>query len=102
MRCLVTGGAGVIGSRLCEELLLAGNIVIALDDLSTGRIENMLRLYQFSSFRFVKGSIRDTALFSTLMESCDEIYNLASVGMVKYMPTETEHSVRKNYLHQTQ
>ncbi|HET9137168.1 MAG TPA: NAD-dependent epimerase/dehydratase family protein, partial [Candidatus Kapabacteria bacterium] len=59
MKCLVTGGAGTNGSRLCEELLLAGNIVIALDDLGTGKIENMLRLYQFSSFRFIQGSIRD-------------------------------------------
>jgi len=89
MKCLVTGGAGITGSRLCEELLLSGNIVIALDDLSTGRIENMLRLFQFSSFRFVKGSILDIALFSKLMEDCDEIYNLAAAGRVKYIPTES-------------
>lgn len=96
MKCLVTGGAGFIGSHLCEELLLRGDIVTVLDDLSTGSIDNILSLYQFSSFRFVKGSILDTTLLSTLMEGCDEVYHLASVVGVKLILNEPVHGIKVN------
>ena len=53
MKFLVTGGAGFIGSNLCRELLKEGHFVICLDDLSTGRYENISKLEANPSFEFV-------------------------------------------------
>ena len=69
---LGTGGAGLIGSHLCRRLLASGCFVICLDDLSTGREENIGDLKREPGFRFVRGSVLDEIRFP-----CDEIYNLA-------------------------
>ena len=53
MKYLVTGGAGFIGSNLCRRLLLDGNSVVCLDDLSTGKFSNISELQTNSSFEFV-------------------------------------------------
>ena len=53
MKCLVTGGAGFIGSNLIDALLASGHEVIALDDLSTGRRANLDHLIGEARFRFV-------------------------------------------------
>ena len=58
-RVLVTGGAGFIGSHLCEALLDRGCHVSALDDLSTGRLENIAHLQANQRFQFTLGSILD-------------------------------------------
>ena len=78
MRILVTGGAGFIGSHLCEALIDKGNTVTALDDLSTGRIENLSNSFKSSEFNFVEGSILDTGLLNSLIDGSDYIFHLAA------------------------
>src|SRR5688500_8992610 len=56
---LVTGGAGFIGSHLVEALLARGEIVVALDNLSTGRLRNLDHLGSHPNLRFVQGSVLD-------------------------------------------
>jgi UDP-glucose 4-epimerase len=85
MRILVTGGAGFIGSHLTEELLRRGHEVWALDDLSTGSVENLASFARHSRFRFLEGSVVDTALVGGLVAQCDRIYHLAAAVGVKYV-----------------
>lgn len=70
---LVTGGAGFVGSHLCDRLLEAGNRVISLDDFSTGRAQNHSGHVGNPNFRFIKADIADP-----IDVEVDEIYNLAS------------------------
>ncbi len=67
---LVTGGAGFIGSNLCEVLLENGNSVRCLDNLATGSLRNIERLKKYPKFQFIEGDIRD---FETCQKACDGI-----------------------------
>lgn len=78
MRILVTGGAGFIGSHLCERLIAEGHYVIALDDLSTGSRENLKTLQSSDRFRIVDGSILDTDTLSPLVHEVDYVFHLAA------------------------
>jgi len=69
---LVTGGAGFLGSHLCDKLIKHGHRVICVDNLSTGTIDNIKHLIDHSNFEFVKHDIRKYKKWSV-----DEIYNLA-------------------------
>ena len=71
-RVLVTGGAGFIGSHLCEKLLNENNEVICLDNFFTGSIKNVEHLISNSNFKVVKHDVVDP-----YFEEVDEIYNLA-------------------------
>lgn len=81
-RAIVTGGAGFIGSHLCEEFVARGCETIALDDLSSGKIENISKLIDSGSVRFVRGSIADFALLSGLFEGADYVLHQAAVASV--------------------
>ena len=85
MRVLVTGGAGFIGSHLSEALLAQGAEVWALDDLSTGRLENLRSFERHPRFRFLEGSVTDSALVNGLVAQCDRVYHLAAAVGVKYV-----------------
>jgi UDP-glucose 4-epimerase len=85
MRVLVTGGAGFIGSHLAEALLNKGSEVWALDDLSTGRLENLRSFERHPQFRFLEGSVTDSALVNGLVAQCDRVYHLAAAVGVKYV-----------------
>ena len=57
MRVLITGGAGFLGSHLCDRLLAEGYTVICMDNLSTGRIQNIEHLLDKTSFSFIKHDV---------------------------------------------
>lgn len=78
MKVLITGGAGFIGSHLADSYIKLGAEVTALDDLSTGREENIAHLQKNDSFRFVKGSVLDSNTVDNLMQDCDICYHLAA------------------------
>jgi len=85
MRILVTGGAGFIGSHLAESLLQRGHEVWALDDLSTGRLENLRSFELHPRFRFLEGNVTDSALVHGLVAQCDRVFHLAAAVGVKYV-----------------
>jgi UDP-glucose 4-epimerase len=78
MKILVTGGAGFIGSHLCERLAADGHIVTAFDDLSTGRASNLEGLKDSTRFNLVEGSILDTGTLTRLIEDSEYVFHLAA------------------------
>lgn len=78
MRYLITGGAGFIGSHLADALVSRGDQVLVLDDLSTGRYENIEGLLDVELAEFVEGSAGDSQLVDELMDSVDACFHLAS------------------------
>ena len=87
MRVLVTGGAGFLGSHLCERLLREGHEVLCLDNFFTGRRENVYRLMDSKRFDLVRHDIIEPILLEV-----DQIYNLAcpaSPVHYQYNPVKT-------------
>ena len=84
MRILITGGAGFIGSNLCEALLNRGYSVTCLDNFATGHIENLLPLIEqnHETFRLVVGDIRNMNDCRTALEGCDYVLHEAALGSV--------------------
>jgi UDP-glucose 4-epimerase len=78
MRILVTGGAGFIGSHLCERLIKDGHVVTAIDDFSTGNASNLVDLAGMETFTLIQGSILDTNLLFRLVRDSDYIFHLAA------------------------
>ena len=91
-KALVTGGAGFIGSHLVEHLLAAGWEVHALDDLSTGSIENVEHLRDNPLFHLVVDSVLSPAVVNELVYKCDVVYHLAAavgVRLIVEQPVRT-------------
>jgi len=74
----VTGGAGFIGSHLCELLLSKGKSVLVLDDLSTGTLSNLDECAGNKSFRFEEGSVLNESLTGELLHQCRTVIHLAA------------------------
>jgi UDP-glucose 4-epimerase len=98
MRTLITGGAGFIGSHLAEALVAGGREVVVLDDLSTGRRENLADLERAhpDAVRFVHGSVVDTDLVDDLVAGVGEVYHLAAAVGVFTIQQRTLESLRVN------
>jgi UDP-glucose 4-epimerase len=78
MRVLVTGGAGFIGSHLCERLVTEGHHVKALDNVSTGHVDNLASLAYADNFEFINGSVLDVNTLNSLMTEIDYVFHLAA------------------------
>ena len=83
IRALITGGAGFIGSHLSEQLLRNGYQVTAIDDLSTGRLQNIEQLASNPNFRYAIEDIRNIHVIDRLVSECDIIFHLAAAVGVR-------------------
>ena len=96
MRVLITGGAGFIGSHLAEALLKRGDQVDVLDDLSTGRIENIAHLRSHPDFSYTIGSVTDETAVADLMDQCDMTFHLAAAVGVRLVVSRPVHTIETN------
>src|SRR5262245_24510934 len=93
---LVTGGAGFIGSHLVERLLARGDRAIVLDDLSTGRRENLDAARGRDGFAFEEGSVTDRALVAALVARADVVCHLAAAVGVRLIVDEPVRTLETN------
>jgi len=96
MRHLVTGGAGFIGSHLVEALLSRGDEVWALDDLSTGRMENLALCASNPRFHFVRGSVTDVETVTRTISGMDRVFHLAAAVGVRNIMEQPLRSLMTN------
>ncbi len=90
--CLVTGGAGFIGSHLVEALLERGDRVSVVDDESTGSIDNLAAVLDHPRLSYTKGTVADEELVRRLVADVDEVYHLAAavgVRLIAQYPIRT-------------
>jgi UDP-glucose 4-epimerase len=83
MRVLVTGGAGYIGSHLVDALIKQGDEVLVIDNLSTGKIENLRHLLGHPAFHFINDTILNEPILERFVPSMDRIYHLAAAVGVR-------------------
>jgi UDP-glucose 4-epimerase len=83
MRYLITGGAGFIGSHLADLLIGRGDEVTALDDVSTGSLDNVAHLLGSEAFTMIEGSVLDADLVRKLTEDADVVVHLAAAVGVR-------------------
>jgi UDP-glucose 4-epimerase len=95
-RVLVTGGAGFIGSHLVERLIERGDQVTALDDLSTGRRENLATVDPNPRFEFIEGTVLDTGLVARLVQASDAVFHLAAAVGVEWVLKHPLRSLETN------
>src|SRR3970040_2865115 len=81
-RALVTGGSGFIGSHLVERLINDGHEVIVLDNLSSGRAQNLAHLSGFPNYHFYNVDIRQHETIERIFASVDWVFHVAGVGDV--------------------
>jgi len=98
MRFLITGGAGFIGSHLSEDLLGSGHSVVAIDDLSTGRMQNVHALSHNKRFQLVVESITNTTVMDRLVSECDIIIHLAAAVGVELIVRSPVHTIETNVM----
>jgi len=96
VHCLVTGGAGFIGSHLTERLLELGHEVTVLDNLSTGRQENLDSVADHPRLHLRIGSITDPVLLSEVVPGVDVIYHLAAAVGVKLVADDPVRTIETN------
>ena len=95
---LITGGAGFIGSHLCELLVHRGYHVVAIDDLSTGRLENIVHLRPMPNFLFVRETITNLQVLDRLTSQADVVIHLAAAVGVKLIVEDPVHTINTNIL----
>ncbi len=96
MKILITGGAGFIGSHLAGRLLQDAEKVVVIDNLSTGRLENIARFKRDSNFKFIEGDILDEELVEKAVRDSDVVYHLAAAVGVKLIADDPVHTIETN------
>ena len=96
MHVLITGGAGFIGSHLSEQLLARGDRVTVLDDLSTGRFENIQHLEDNPKFTCVIDSVLNEEVVARLVDQTEQVYHLAAAVGVRLIIDEPLRSLAVN------
>ena len=97
-RFLITGGAGFIGSHLSELLVSQSHSVVAIDDLSTGRMENIQHLRSQAGFQFVRETILNSQVLDRLASQADVIVHLAAAVGVKLIVEDPVRTINTNIL----
>jgi len=95
---LITGGAGFIGSHLAEALLARGDVVMIIDDLSTGRLENIQHLRDNPNFSFAIDTITNELVMDRLVSECDLIFHLAAAVGVQLIISDPVRTIETNIL----
>ncbi len=98
MTYLITGGAGFIGSHLAELLLAAGHRVLVIDDLSTGRRENIAHLEEHRDFHFARASITDPLVLDRMASEAKVIIHLAAAVGVNLVVEHPVHTIETNVM----
>ncbi|WP_164101714.1 NAD-dependent epimerase/dehydratase family protein [Candidatus Laterigemmans baculatus] len=93
---LVTGGAGFIGSYLTERLLERGDHVVVVDDLSTGRSDNLAAIRSHPQLEFIEGTIEDPELTAELVDRADEVYHMAAAVGVALIAAQPIRTIERN------
>jgi len=96
LRVLITGGAGFIGSHLADAYLQRGDEVYAIDDLSTGSIENIQHLKTNERFHYTIESVHNQPLVAELVDQCDVIFHLAAAVGVKLIVESPVRTIETN------
>jgi UDP-glucose 4-epimerase len=96
MRFLVTGGAGFIGSHLCDELVSRGHEVHVLDDLSTGSMDNIRHLKGQPKFDYTIESAANTPIVAELVDGADVVYHLAAAVGVQLIVESPVRTIETN------
>jgi UDP-glucose 4-epimerase len=96
MHCLVTGGAGFIGSHLTEALLARGDRVSVIDDESTGSVENLAAVRNHPRLSYIKGTVADEDLVRRLTAEVDEVYHLAAAVGVRLIAQQPIRTIETN------
>ena len=78
MKILITGGAGFIGSHLCDRYTKEGHTVLCLDNFLSGNLINVRHLLDYRNFKLIKGDIRDFDLLEKVMRDIDVVFHLAA------------------------
>jgi UDP-glucose 4-epimerase len=97
-KILVTGGAGFIGSHLCELLVHNGHHVVAIDNLSTGRLNNIQHLLPMQGFQFVRETITNSQVLDRLTSEADIVIHLAAVVGVKLIVEDPVNTIATNIM----
>jgi len=98
MNVLVTGGAGFIGSHLVDRLLKDGHNVTVLDDLSSGRKENIKHAASNGDFRFVQGDIKNACLLKDVLRGQEFVWHLAANADIRHGMEHTKLDLENNTL----
>ncbi|MGO9639767.1 MAG: NAD-dependent epimerase/dehydratase family protein [Candidatus Acidiferrales bacterium] len=96
MRCLITGGAGFIGSHLAEALLERGDEVLLMDNLSTGSMENIRHLKSYDRMQYFLDTIENRHLLAELVDEADVIFHLAAAVGVRLIVESPVRTIETN------
>src|SRR5437773_6513500 len=98
MKALITGGAGFIGSHLCETLVREGHDVTVIDDLSTGQIKNLAAVADSPAVHVYRASILEDERLQEFVDEVDVVYHLAAAVGVQLILERPVESIETNIL----